>query len=63
MKENLIWHDLAENPDDLPKKYIGTVHDVCLDQNNNKVVYFHDSKTWFNMSTGQKEDVVKWAEL
>ena len=61
--ETLLWHDLKENPDDLPKKYIGTVHDVCLDENGNEVVYFHDSKTWYNMSTGQKEDVKRWVSL
>ena len=63
LKSELQWHDLTENPDDLPKKYIGTVHDVCVDQNDNSVVYFHDSKNWFNLATGQKENVERWASM
>lgn len=63
LKFDLEWHDLKKNPDDLPKKYIGTVYDVCLDQNDNNVVYFHDSKTWFNLATGQKENVERWASM
>lgn len=40
------WHDLREDPNDLPKIEIGTSSITVLNEDGNKVYYDYDIKYW-----------------
>lgn len=59
-KENgLKWHDLRENPDDLPNDCYNV-----LDQSGSMVYYDFDKYTWRDASTSHKAtNVFAWSEI
>lgn len=52
------WHDLRENPDDLPE-------DCVINQDGKRVLYDHINKVWRNDDADEYicDDPVAWCEI
>lgn len=55
---NEMWHDLRENPDDLPE-------DCAINQDGKRVLYDHINKVWRNDDADEYicDDPILWCEI
>ena len=53
-----MWHDLRENPDDLPE-------DCVINQDGKRVLYDHINKVWRNDDADEYicDDPIVWCEI
>lgn len=53
-----MWHDLRENPDDLPE-------DCAINQDGKRVLYDHINKVWRNDDADEYicDDPIAWCEI
>ena len=53
-----MWHDLRENPNDLPE-------DCVINQNGKRVLYDHINKVWRNDDADEYicDDPIAWCEI
>lgn len=53
-----MWHDLRENPDDLPE-------DCVINQDGKRVLYDHINKVWRNDDADEYicDDPILWCEI
>lgn len=53
-----MWHDLRENPDDLPE-------DCAINQDGKRVLYDHINKVWRNDDADEYicNDPIAWCEI
>lgn len=53
-----MWHDLRENPDDLPE-------DCAINQDGKRVLYDHINKVWRNDDADEYicDDPILWCEI
>ena len=53
-----MWHDLRENPDDLPE-------DCVINQDGKRVLYDHINKVWRNDDADEYicDDPIAWCEI
>lgn len=63
--EKYRWHDLRENPDDLPKEngdYMVWYHAINGVYDGAKVMYY-STAGWLTGKTRKKEGVIAWREI